>query len=238
MDTLSSGADWLKDTVKSGGEYLQDTVDGWTDGKSGDGKAIDAITDQNDGGLMSSYFQNDNGEFGPQNKIDGFSEVKETNQIEPVIGETDEVGETNADGTPETKPFNPLGEYDNRKINPEYGAINEAVGDGSLMDAGGHMGPSMEPGASGGTFKEEFTGPWSSEVYDQKKRDAGFNAEGNQSVDQVKQNVSDKGDEIVNAKNEEDKKKADMQGRMQEFGKAIQEAGAQYSKNPYEYKPW
>ena len=206
-DAIGSAGDWLGDKIQSGSEYLQDTVDGWTDGVSGDGKAIDAITDQNDGGLMSSYLQDDNGEFGPQNKIDGFSEVNETNQIEPVIGETEEVGETNADGTPETE-FNP--------------SINKAVGEGSLMDAGGHM--QNDPA------EEEWHTDVDNQFEAENKADL-KNTYGTTNLDKIKKTNQSAAENSAGDVNLE-------RDKMQEFGSKISEMGAQMAKNPYEYKPW
>ena len=225
---LTSAASWLGDKAGDIGEGISDFFTGDDDGDM-DLNTKEIVKKPN----QTSLLHDANGELNDKDLVDGFSEedeFSESEEIETLESDQKDSIELDTDGSvAKPKILHPYSQDPNFNKNAIQGDID---GEGSLLDV------ALEPGASGGLYSEEFTGPWSPEVYDQKKRDAGFDETGHQDKGVVKGNVNKKEEEILNAKLEEEKRKAEMKGKMKDFGSKVSQIGNDMMKNPYEYKPW
>lgn len=244
---LSSAADWIGDKAEDIGEGISDFFGGTdtsdTDIISGDGGILSGTKDINTEAIVNnpnktSLLTDANGELNSDGGVDGFSEDTH-NKINPISSDKKHDIELNPDGTNKIlHPYTQAPNLNQRTTgnfqgSPEHlETIEDAVGSGSLMDV------ALEPGASGGLYNEEFTGPWSPEVYDENKKAKGFDQTGHQDTGEIKQNIETKEKEIIDQKNAAEAAKVKKQKFLSDFGAQVQEIGDQYSKNPYEYKPW
>tara|TARA_R100001129_G_scaffold179404_2_gene156210 strand:- start:2146 stop:2847 length:702 start_codon:yes stop_codon:yes gene_type:complete len=199
----------------------------------------------NEGSLLSTA--SNNGELDADGSIDGYSEESfdnsvtydnesmtsyENSDVRPGEG-TNFVNKTNPGSSlsGQTTNTDNLNLDDKIKLNDIQSDID---GDGSLLDATlenpvygpqnlGPSGPSTSDEFVNQKFtkdqlnkpyQEKFEGPWSGEVYDEKE------------------------EEFLKQQNEHEKKKAELKGKMKQFGNAVSQIGDDMMKNPYEYKPF